>query len=118
MQTRRPATSSTGHANPTPAAQPPVIALNGENPTHIHVGDSYSELGATITAPDKDKNLGIKTYLNGALVSNIVLDTTGVATDTIDYVATDQSGLTATTKDEVSAYRHYLSISADHQPGD
>jgi hypothetical protein len=30
-----------------------------------------------------------RTYLNGALVSNIVLDTSEVATDTIDYVAAD-----------------------------
>jgi hypothetical protein len=45
----------------------------------------------TITAPDADKNLGIKTFLNGALVSNIVLDTSVEATDTIDYVAADQS---------------------------
>ena len=35
-------------------------------------------------------------FLNGTLVSNIVIDTSGVATDTIDYVATDQSGLSAT----------------------
>jgi hypothetical protein len=33
---------------------------------------------------------------NGALVSNIVLDTSQVETDTIDYVATGQNGLTAT----------------------
>jgi hypothetical protein len=29
-----------------------------------------------------------KTYLNGTLTSNIVIDTTQAATDTIDYVAT------------------------------
>jgi hypothetical protein len=40
--------------------------------------------------------LGIKAYLNGVLVSNIVLDTSQTASDTIDYVATDQTGLTAT----------------------
>lgn len=34
--------------------------------------------------------------INGQLISNIVLDTSTAATDTIDYVATDQSGLTAT----------------------
>jgi hypothetical protein len=34
--------------------------------------------------------------LNGALASNIVIDTSEVATDTIDYVATDQTGLTST----------------------
>jgi hypothetical protein len=41
-------------------------------------------------------NLGIKTFLNGALVSDIVLDTSEAPTDTIDYVATDPTGLTAT----------------------
>jgi hypothetical protein len=78
------------------ATTSPVISINGENPTHIHVGESYFDLGATITAPDNDKNLGIKTYLNGALVSDISLDTSKVATDTIGYVATDQNGLTST----------------------
>jgi hypothetical protein len=43
-----------------------------------------------------DTNLGYQTFLNGALVSNIVIDTTQVAIDTIDYVATDTDGLTAT----------------------
>jgi hypothetical protein len=41
-------------------------------------------------------NLGVRTFLNGRLVSNIIIDTSTVATDTIDYVATDQSGLAAT----------------------
>jgi hypothetical protein len=59
----------------------------------------------SITSPDfatADKNLGIKTLLNGTLVSDIVLDTTQVATDTVDYVATlpaqagDPNGLTST----------------------
>jgi hypothetical protein len=45
-------------------------------------------VGATITGPQADLNLGIKTFLNGKLVSSIVLDTSSVATDTIDYVAT------------------------------
>ena len=43
-----------------------------------------------------DMNLGLKYFLNGTLVSNIVLDTSAVATDTIDYVATDTYGNTAT----------------------
>jgi hypothetical protein len=43
-----------------------------------------------------DTNLGLKYFLNGALVSNIVLDTSAVATDTIDYVASDIWGNTAT----------------------
>jgi hypothetical protein len=35
-----------------------------------------------------DKNLGLKTFLNGGLVSDIIVDTSAAATDTIDYVAT------------------------------
>jgi hypothetical protein len=75
---------------------PPQIQINGDNPAVLQVGDSYTDLGATITGPQQDLNLGTKTYLNGALTSNIVIDTTETATDTIDYVATDQSGLTST----------------------
>ena len=61
-------------------------------------GESYQDLGATITGPtDADKNLGLKYFLNGELVSDIVIDTSAVATDTIDYVAIDPAGLTATT---------------------
>ena len=41
-------------------------------------------------------DLGYKTFLDGALVSNIVIDTSQVATDTIDYVTTDTWGNTAT----------------------
>ena len=33
---------------------------------------------------------------HGALVSNIVLDTSAAATDTIDYVASDSQGITST----------------------
>ena len=43
-----------------------------------------------------DQNLGLNYFLNGALVSNIVIDTSAAATDTIDYAATDNAGNTAT----------------------
>jgi Domain of unknown function (DUF5011) len=95
----RPATSSpSGSVTQDAAASttPPTIAINGDNTAIIHLGDTYADLGATITDPQADLNLGIKTFLNGKLVSNIVLDTSSVATDTIDYVATDSQGLTAT----------------------
>ena len=51
---------------------------------------------ATITGPAADLNLGIKTFVNGLFVSNIQLDTSAAATDTINYVATDGQGLTST----------------------
>jgi hypothetical protein len=34
-------------------------------------------------------NLGLKYFLNGTLVSTIAIDIGAVATDTIDYVATN-----------------------------
>jgi hypothetical protein len=57
--------------------------------------DTYTDLGAIVTDNQSD-TLGYKTFLNGALVSNIVIDTTEVATDTIDYVARDTWGNTST----------------------
>jgi hypothetical protein len=87
---------SGGSATPAPDTAPPTIAINGTNPAIIHVGDTYSDLGATITGPQADLNLGIRTYLNGAPVNTIQIGTTQVATDTIDYVVNDANGLTAT----------------------
>jgi hypothetical protein len=40
---------------------PPIIAITGDNPAALHVGDSYADLGATITGPQADLNLGITT---------------------------------------------------------
>ena len=74
---------------------PPVIRINGNNPAHINIGDTYQDLGAT--AKDSEgHDLGVRTLLNGALVSDIVFDTSTTTTHTIDYVATDTWGDTAT----------------------
>jgi hypothetical protein len=75
---------------------PPEIQINGDNPAIIQVGATYNDLGATITGPQADLNLGIQTYLNGSPMSPIQIDTSEAATDTIDYVVTDQNGLTST----------------------
>jgi hypothetical protein len=87
--------SQSGDAS-TALYTPPVIQINGDNPARINVGDTYNDLGATITGPQAGLNLGLKIFLNGQLTSNIVIDTSTVATDTIDYVATDSAGNTAT----------------------
>jgi len=53
--------------------------------------------GRNSASVDKiEQNLGPKTFVNGKLVSDIVIDTSAAATDTIDYVATDSAGNTAT----------------------
>jgi hypothetical protein len=63
------------------------------NPAIIQVGDSYADLGATVTdtGPGQagDANLGYQTFLKGTLVSNITINTSEPATDTIDYVVID-----------------------------
>jgi hypothetical protein len=82
--------------NGAASTTPPTITINGNNPAIIQEGATYADPGALITGPTADLNLGIKTFLNGTLVSNIVLDTSSQATDTIDYVATDSAGLTST----------------------
>jgi hypothetical protein len=46
--------------------------------------------------PQADLNLGLTTYLNGPQADQIQIDTSDAATDTIDYVAADPSGLTST----------------------
>jgi hypothetical protein len=44
-----------------------VTIENGNNPAVIQVGATYPDLGATITGPQAELNLGITTYVNGAL---------------------------------------------------
>jgi Domain of unknown function (DUF5011) len=96
------ANQSGGSATPPPSSggnatdTPPVIRINGDNPATVQVGATYNDLGATITGPQADLNLGVVSYLNGALVNPIQLDTTQAATDTIAYVVTDPAGLTST----------------------
>ena len=80
----------------TPPDSPPVIEINGETPAIVQVGETYNDLGATITGPQADLNLGITTYVNGVEMTPVQIDTTQAATDTIDYVATDTWGNTST----------------------
>jgi hypothetical protein len=77
------------------SSQPGQAIPVARNPAIINVGDTYIDLGA-IAHDNQGNNLGYKTFLNGTLVGNIIIDTTQVATDTIDYVATDTWGSTRT----------------------
>jgi hypothetical protein len=74
----------------------PIILINGANPATTQTGSAYSDLGASITGPQADLNLGIHTYVNGIATSPVQIDTTEAATDTIDYVVTDGAGNTST----------------------
>ncbi len=89
-----------GAAEPMSGSQatdtPPVIEVNGDDPAVVQVGTTYDDLGAHITGPQNDLNLGIQSFVNGSPMSPVQIDTSAAATDTIDYVVTDQNGLTAT----------------------
>ena len=80
----------------TPATAPPVIQINGDNPAIIHVGDSYEDLGATITGPKADLNLDIHTFVGNTPIDQAVIDTSTTTVYHINYVVTDQNGLAAT----------------------
>jgi hypothetical protein len=70
---------------------PPSINLQGDNPSIIHVGDTYTDLDATVH-DNQGHELSYRTFINGVLSGNILIDTSQVATGTIDYVATDTWG--------------------------
>jgi hypothetical protein len=91
-----------GSEHPTStAATAPVISINGDNPARIHVGDAYADLGATISGPAADLNFGIHTFVDGVASDSITIDTSVAGTHSIDYVATDQAGLAATSTRQV-----------------
>jgi hypothetical protein len=83
-------------ATTTPDNEAPQIQINGDNPAIVQAGDSYSDPGATITGPQTDLDLGITTYVDGTEMSPVQIGTSEAATDTIEYVVTDQNGLTST----------------------
>ncbi len=87
---------SSGGATSNATDTPPQIQIKGDNPAIVQVGALYNDLGATITGPEQDLNLGLQTFVNNSPMSPIQIDTSKAATDTIDYVVTDQNGLTAT----------------------
>jgi len=74
---------------------PPSINIQGNNPATINVGDTYTDLGV-IVHDNQGNDLSYRTFINGVLTGNILIDTSQVATDTIDYVATDTWGNTST----------------------
>jgi hypothetical protein len=76
-----------------------VLQINGDNPATVDVGATYQDLGATITGPQADLNLGIEAIVDGGATTTpdqIAIDTTQPGTHTIRYVATDQAGAEGT----------------------
>ncbi len=78
----------------TPDTEAPVVSINGNNPTLINVGDTYSDLGASVL----DNGTFVLSYtasLDGGPqvdVSSIQLDTSAAGEHTVTYTATDAAG--------------------------
>jgi hypothetical protein len=85
-------TPSTGSGQTDTVA--PTITLSGNNPATVTVGDTYVDLGATVS-DDVDQNLGFTVSLDGAATTTLdqlVVDTSATTTHTILFSATDAAG--------------------------
>jgi hypothetical protein len=78
---------------------PPTIILQGNNPAIIQVGSTYRDLGV-IVEDNVDQNVGYEVWRNGEYLgrnlSGVEVDTSAAGEHTIEYVAKDQAGNTAT----------------------
>jgi hypothetical protein len=57
--------TATASSSSDSSATPPVLQVNGDNPAIVQVGATYADLGATITGPQQDLNLGIQAIVDG-----------------------------------------------------
>jgi hypothetical protein len=84
---------------PIATSSAPVISVNGNSPATVQVGSTYTDLGAIITGPTADLNLGVMASVDGATstaLSDVKIDTSVPGMHTIQYSATDQGGLVGT----------------------
>jgi hypothetical protein len=58
------ADASTTSLTTSDKSEAPQLQVNGANPATINVGDSCQDLGATITGPTADLNLGTHLYID------------------------------------------------------
>lgn len=71
--------------------EPPILIIMGNNPAEINVGDTYNDLGVTVT-DNINPNVGYTVFVDGVEVTNIMLDTSVERTYEIEYRAEDQAG--------------------------
>ncbi|MGE0236081.1 tail fiber domain-containing protein [Methylocystis sp.] len=95
LESDTPPASPTDESDTSPQA--PIIALNGNASSTIDRGASYNDLGARITAPTSDLNLGLTIILDDATTTQISIDTSEPGEHTILYTVTSPTtGLTST----------------------
>jgi len=77
---------------------PPTVILNGDDPTAVDVGATYTDAGVTVT-DDVDTGLTYTVSVDGGAATTpdqLVIDTSAEGTHTIVYSATDTAGNTGT----------------------
>ena len=76
----------------------PTLTLNGDNPATIYTGETYADMGATVS-DNHDTVLYIYASVDGGSTIQpgdmITLDTTAVADHTITFTVTDEAGNTS-----------------------
>ncbi len=88
-QTASVTSSTSGTATNTNA---PVLEIQGNNPATINVGATYNDLGAIITSPAADVNLGITYLVDGLASAAVQIDTSFPAEHTVTYRVIDPAG--------------------------
>jgi len=71
----------------------PVVTVLGEKNVRVALGGAYVDLGATVL-DDRDTDIVLELYLNGAAVESVVIDTSVIGTYEIMYFAEDSGGKT------------------------
>jgi len=89
--------------------EPPQIIINGANPAHLTVGDTYSDMGA-IVSDNVDENLG---YTATGIED---VDTTATGTYFVHYDAADSAGNTAERKTRAVIVEPYGSAPGQTPP--
>ena len=74
------------------SSTPPQLEVEGNNPATISVGNVYNDLGAIITGPQQDLNLGIDLSVDGQKASAVQIDTSAPGDHTIVYTVVDGRG--------------------------
>lgn len=74
-----------------PDTPPPSIQILGENPVRVLRGDTYIDLGA-VAYDVENRQATIEIFVDGVVVTNVVIDTGEAGEYTVTYRATDSIG--------------------------
>lgn len=91
---------------PTQNGQAPAIQILGSNPSRVALKSTYLDLGVLVT-DDRQEDLGVTTYVNGGLVSQVQIDTYSEGEWTIRYEAVDEDGNKSSTERVVIVFNPF-----------